>query len=91
MISIFFCSQVALPVIGLDVKNLPTTRNQAAVEEVFIKATRAEALGMGLVYFMTEIFRDFSSQDEELTKLVNWASRVAKDTLRAGLDIVPMI
>ena len=91
MISIFFCSQVALPVVGLDVKNLPNTRNRAAVEEVFIKATRAEAVGMGLVYFMTEVFRDFSSQEEELTKFVKWASGVAKDTLRTGLDIVPMI
>ncbi len=91
MINIFICSQVASPAIGLDVKNLPTTRNRAVVEEIFIKAARAETLGMGLVYFMTETFRDFSSQDEEFTKLVKWGSGVAKDTLRAGLDIVPMI
>ena len=82
---------MASPAIGLDVKNLPTTRNRAAVEGIFIKATHAEALGMGLVYFMTETFRGFSSQDEELTKFVKWASGVAKDTLRTGLDIVPMI
>ena len=79
---------MASPVIGLDVKNLPTTRDRAAVEEIFIKATHAEALGMGLVYFMTETLRDFSSQDEELTKLVKWASGIAKDTLRTGLDII---
>ena len=71
------------------VKNFPTTRNRAAVEEIFIKATRTESLAMGLVYFMTEVFRSFSSGDEELTKLIKWASGVAKDTLRTGLDIVP--
>ncbi|KAK2463428.1 hypothetical protein APHAL10511_004514 [Amanita phalloides] len=91
LINIFLSSQMTSPLISSDTRNLSTTRNRAAVEEIFIKATRVEELAMGLVYIMTDIFRDFSSQDEELTKLVRWAIGVAKVTLRTELDIVPTI
>ncbi|KAJ7650126.1 hypothetical protein FB45DRAFT_887044 [Roridomyces roridus] len=65
---------------------VPESRNRGAVEEIFIKASRIEALAMGLVYFMTEAFRDADEM-----KLVKWASGVAKDTLRTGVDVVPSL
>ncbi|KAF7327646.1 MIF4G/MA4-domain-containing protein [Mycena kentingensis (nom. inval.)] len=74
---IFVSSQAATPIA------VPTTRNRAQIEEIFIKASRIETLAMGLVYFLTEMFRD--AED----KLGKWGSDVAKDTLRTGVDIVP--
>jgi nucleolar MIF4G domain-containing protein 1 len=63
------------------------TRNRGAVEEVFIKATRIETLALGLVYFLsTEMTRP---KDGEKEGLVKWASGVAVDTLRTGMDIIP--
>ncbi|KAF8632217.1 hypothetical protein AX15_001975 [Amanita polypyramis BW_CC] len=91
IINVFLSSQAASPAVGPNAKRLPTTRNRAAVEEIFIKATRAESLAMGLAYFVTEVFHNFSGEDEELTKLIKWASGVAKDTLQTGLDIVPVL
>ncbi|KIL67539.1 hypothetical protein M378DRAFT_122561 [Amanita muscaria Koide BX008] len=90
LVHVFLSTQVVSPLIGTMIVH-PVAHNRAAVEEVFIKATRVQALAMGLVYFVTEVFHDFSSDDEELTKLVKWASRVAKDTLRTGLDMVPIL
>ncbi|KAF8638284.1 hypothetical protein AX17_002304 [Amanita inopinata Kibby_2008] len=86
--AILISSQVTSPVLGSSAKNLSAVRDRAAVEEIFIKATRVETLAMGLVYFMTETFRDGS---HEVTKLIRWSCEVAKDTLRTGLDITPIL
>lgn len=64
---------------------MPETRNRGAIEEVFIKAAKIEALAMGLVYFLTNSFRD------EENAFVKWAANVAKETLKAGVDIMPML
>lgn len=72
-------------------KHIPSTRDRGAVEEIFIKATRIQTLAMGLVYFMSEAFRDLSGEGEEMAKLIKWASGLAKETLRAGVDIVPTL
>ncbi|KAF7374789.1 MIF4G/MA4-domain-containing protein [Mycena sanguinolenta] len=89
MVQLFVSSQISAPVVaaGTDV----TTRNRGPVEEIFIKASRVEALAMGLVYFLTEAFRDVDEMPEGMGKLVRWASGVAKDTLRTGVDIVPSL
>ncbi|KAJ7274276.1 MIF4G/MA4 domain-containing protein [Mycena haematopus] len=90
MVQLFVSSQVAAPVIT----GFPTTttRNRGPVEEIFIKASRVEALAMGLVYFLTEAFRDVDDEmPDGMKKLVNWASGVAKDTLRTGVDVVPSL
>ncbi|KAL1703573.1 armadillo-type protein [Schizophyllum commune] len=82
---IFVASQTASPVLGAT----PQTRNRGAVEEVFIKAARVEALAMGLVYFITQVVMKEASADDAEGKFVKWAGGVAKETLRTGLDVVP--
>ncbi|KAH9994867.1 hypothetical protein BJV77DRAFT_1059843 [Russula vinacea] len=79
---LFASSQVSAPVLGGD---LPPTRNKGPLEEIFVKATRIQALAMGLVYFLTEMKK--ASEEE----FIQWASTVAIDTLRTGLDVVPTL
>ncbi|KAL1683344.1 armadillo-type protein [Schizophyllum commune] len=85
IVQIFVASQTASPVLGAT----PQTRNRGAVEEVFIKAARVEALAMGLVYFITQVVMKEASADDAEGKFVKWAGGVAKETLRTGLDVVP--
>ncbi|KAG5635726.1 hypothetical protein H0H81_010304 [Sphagnurus paluster] len=87
LIQIFFCSQRATPMISINPEDVPVTRDRKAVEEIFIKATRIQSLAMGLVYFISESFR--TKEEDELLKLIKWASGLAKDTLRSGVDIIP--
>jgi nucleolar MIF4G domain-containing protein 1 len=79
---VFANSQVSAPVLGGD---LPPTRNKGPLEEIFVKATRIQTLAMGLVYFLTEM-KKASEED-----FIQWASAVAIDTLRTGLDVVPTL
>lgn len=89
LLQVFISSQTATPLI--DTNQLPTTRNRAAIEEVFVKATRIQNLAMGLVYFMTHSFSKYSYEDEMLVKFVKWANGLALDTLRTGVDIIPTL
>jgi nucleolar MIF4G domain-containing protein 1 len=91
LVQLFVSSQVATPVISASADAIPTTRNRGPIEEIFIKASRVEALAMGLVYFITEVFRDVDEMPDGLKKLAKWASGVAKDTLRTAVDIVPSL
>lgn len=86
---VFINSQTAMPLI--DVGQMPTTRNRAAIEEIFVKATRIENLAMGLVYFLTRAFLQGAYGDEKMANFVKWANGVALDTLRTGVDIVPTL
>jgi nucleolar MIF4G domain-containing protein 1 len=74
---------VSVPVLGTSV---PNTHNRGALEEVFIKATRIEALGLGLLYFLSKMSQPKGGNGEGLVK---WATGVAVDTLRTGMDVVP--
>ncbi|KAJ7104034.1 hypothetical protein B0H15DRAFT_808180 [Mycena belliarum] len=85
-VQLFVSSQVSTPVISASA--VPTTRNRGPIEEIFIKASRLEALAMGLVYFLTEAFRDVEDMPDGLQKLSKWASAVAKDTLRTGVQVL---
>ncbi|KXN88612.1 Suppressor of glycerol defect protein 1 [Leucoagaricus sp. SymC.cos] len=82
-------NQSATPLI--DASQLPTTRNRAAIEEIFVKATRIENLTMGLVYFLANAFSKQSYEDENIGKFAKWASQLALDTLRTGVDIIPAL
>ncbi|TFY83229.1 hypothetical protein EWM64_g793 [Hericium alpestre] len=84
---LFLSSQTPTPILSSQVKDLPSTRNRGAIEQIFIKATRIQALALGLVYFLTETFRKQDGSDEEVVFL-KWASGVAVDTLRTGMDII---
>jgi nucleolar MIF4G domain-containing protein 1 len=81
---LFIATQVAAPVLGASV---PTTRNRGVVEEVFIKAVRIDALALGLVYFLSKEMSRSRGEDGE--GLVEWATGVALDTLRTGMDVIP--
>jgi nucleolar MIF4G domain-containing protein 1 len=89
MVQIFINSQVTTPMLGASL-NVPT-RNGGAIEQIFIKATRNQTLAMGLVYFMSETFRDVSGDGEDMANLIRWASGLAKDTLRNGVDVIPAL
>jgi len=73
------------------------TRNRNAIEEIFNKASRVEALAMGLVFLLSELFPDKQqillkpdgNDDDGFSKFLKWAVGVAKDTLRTGIDLIP--
>ena len=88
-VQIFINSQRTTPLLISDMSKLTFTRNRNAVEEIFIKGSRVQALAMGLVYFLTETFKDKS--ETELAKFLRWAIGVAKDTLRTGVDLIPTL
>ncbi|PPQ83942.1 hypothetical protein CVT26_008765 [Gymnopilus dilepis] len=88
-VQIFINSQRTTPLPISDMSKLTFTRNRNAVEEIFIKGSRVQALAMGLVYFLTETFKDKS--ETELAKFLRWAIGVAKDTLRTGVDLIPTL
>jgi nucleolar MIF4G domain-containing protein 1 len=75
---------VSVPVLGT---SIPTTRNRGGLEEVFIKATRIGALALGLLYFLHKKMSQPTDGNSE--QLVRWATEVAVDTLRTGMDIIP--
>ncbi|PCH42403.1 hypothetical protein WOLCODRAFT_132368 [Wolfiporia cocos MD-104 SS10] len=79
---LFVSSQASTPLLSADPKDLPSTRNKGALEEIFMKATRLQELAIGLVYFLGEAFRG------EERAFLKWASLVARDTLRTGMDVV---
>lgn len=84
---LFISSQVSGPLPNAsssDPSTHPSTKNRGPIEEIFIKASKIQALAMGLVYFLGETFK----RGEEDGPLVKWASGVARDTLRTGIDVV---
>ncbi|KAI0926110.1 hypothetical protein AcV5_008659 [Taiwanofungus camphoratus] len=85
IIQLFVSAQLSTPILSSDPKDLPTSRNRGPLEEVFLKATRMQALTIGLVYFIGESFKGDRGEDSGFLK---WASQVAIDTLRTGMDVV---
>lgn len=67
-----------------DPSDYPSTRNRGALEEIFLKASRIESLGLGLVFFMSNAFK---GEDGFLI----WASALAKETLQTGMDHIPTL
>ncbi len=88
-ISVFFNSQRSTPLVAQDLKSVAVTRNRNAIEEIFVKASRIQALAMGLVYFLSEILKELRSCPEDgFSKYIEWAVSVAKDTLQTGIVVV---
>ena len=89
-IQIFVNSQRSTPLANSNIQDLVFTRNRNAVEEIFNKVSRVEALSMGLVFLFSELFpeKHFES-DDGYSKFLKWAVGVAKDTLRTGIDLIP--
>ncbi|RDX57306.1 MIF4G-domain-containing protein [Lentinus brumalis] len=75
-------TQLSTPLLSSE--NLPTTRNKGPLEEVFMKGAKIETLALGLAYFIREAFRSEGG-------FLKWASQVALDVLRTGVDNVPVI
>jgi len=90
-IQLFINSQRSTPFLTSDYTKTTFTRNRNAVEEIFIKASRVQALAMGIVYFLSESFKTKSSSDDEYTKFIRWAVGIAKETLRTGVDLIPTL
>ncbi|EKM78096.1 hypothetical protein AGABI1DRAFT_121724 [Agaricus bisporus var. burnettii JB137-S8] len=89
LLHVFISSQTVTPLI--DAKQLEETRNRSGIEEIFTRAARMENLAMGLVFFMSSAFSQESLEDERLTKFIKWANKIALDTLRTGVDVIPML
>ncbi|KAG2154054.1 hypothetical protein DEU56DRAFT_952103, partial [Suillus clintonianus] len=83
-IQLFIASQVSSPMLSNDSGEYPSMRNRGSLEEIFLKASRIENLGLGLVFFMSNTFK---GEDGFLT----WASSLAKETLQTGMDHIPRI
>ena len=80
-------SQLPTPSLSTNPKDLPDTHHRGPLEEVFIKATRVPTLALGLIYFIGEI--GHSETEENDSSFTKWARKVALDTLRTGMDVVP--
>lgn len=79
-------TQLSTPLLSNDPKGYPDTHNRGPLEEVFIKATRVPALALGLIYFIGEMDHADLAEGGEFLK---WARKVALDTLKTGMDVVP--
>ena len=75
-------TQLATPLLSSE--ELPCTKNKAPQKEVFIKGSKIQSVTLELVYFLRESFKG-----EEGTS--KWASQVALQTLRTGMDVIPTL
>ena len=75
-------TQLATPLLSSE--ELPSTKNKAPLEEVFIKGSKIQSVALGLVYFLRETFKG----EEGFLK---WASQVALQTLRTVMDVIPAL
>ena len=82
-VQIFVASQASSPILAEDA-NEQASRNRGAVEDIFIKATRIENLGLGLVFFLSNAFKGGEG-------LVKWACTVAKETLQTRMNELPRL
>ncbi len=79
-------TQLSTPLLSPNPEDHPRTRNRGALEEVFVKATRVQTLAFGLVYFLSEIF-EHEAEEEGGSSFLRWATKIAVDTLRTGVDV----
>lgn len=83
LVQIFVASQATSPVLTDD-PDAQTSRNRGAVEDVFIKATKTENLGLGLIFFLSNTFKGEEG-------FLGWASALAKETLQTGMNEIPRL
>ena len=84
-VHVFANTQRATPLLRSEsVEDLPTTRNKGPLEDVFAKGSKLQAVALGLVYFLRETFRKEDG-------FLKWASQIALETLRTGVDDSPKI
>lgn len=67
-----------------DNANEQTSRNRGAVEDIFVRATKIENLGLGLIFFLSNAFKGEEG-------LLGWASALAKETLQTGMNEIPRL
>ncbi|KAG2046470.1 hypothetical protein BDR06DRAFT_965045 [Suillus hirtellus] len=61
-----------------DSGDYPSVRNCGSVEEIFLKASRIENLGLGLVFFVPNTFKEENG-------FLTWVSLGAKETLQTQM------
>ncbi|KAI0775209.1 ARM repeat-containing protein [Trametes elegans] len=85
LVHTFANTQLATPLLSSEhATDLPNTRNKGALEEVFLRGAKIQAVALGLVYFLQTAFKGEGG-------FLKWASQVALDTLRTGMELVPVI
>jgi nucleolar MIF4G domain-containing protein 1 len=82
LLNVFVSTQLSTPMIPPNWREAVTTRDRTAIDAVFVKAARIQILAMGLVYFISHM-----SGSREADGLVKWAIEIAKDTLRATVEV----
>ncbi|KIK94383.1 hypothetical protein PAXRUDRAFT_828062 [Paxillus rubicundulus Ve08.2h10] len=83
LVQIFVASQASSPLLTNSSKE-QSSRDRGAVEEIFVKATKIENLGLGLIFFLSDAFKGEEG-------LVKWASTVARETLQTGMNEIPRL
>lgn len=84
-VHVFANTQLATPLLASERKeDLPTTRNRGPLEEVFLRGSKIQVVALGLVYYLQTTF-------EEQDGFLKWASEVALEALRTGMEVVPVI
>jgi nucleolar MIF4G domain-containing protein 1 len=83
-------SQLSTPLLGTNPDDFPSTRNRGPLEEIFIKASRIDTLALGIAYFLNQTYGQGKKQKDTST-FIHWASKVAIETLRTGIDVVAAI
>ncbi|KAI9574026.1 hypothetical protein HD554DRAFT_2252704 [Boletus coccyginus] len=83
-VQIFVASQASSPVLTDDDANEQKSRNRGTVEDIFIKATKIEIMGLGLIFFLSNVFKGEEG-------LLGWASALAKETLQTGMNEIPRL
>ncbi|KAF8843775.1 ARM repeat-containing protein [Paxillus ammoniavirescens] len=83
IVQIFVASQASSPLLTNSSKE-QSSRNRGTVEEIFMKATKVENLGLGLIFFLSHAFKGEEG-------LVKWASTVARETLQTGMNEIPRL
>ena len=81
-VHVFANTQLTTPL--LKSQDLPNTRNKGALEEVFAKGAKVHTLALGLTYYLRA---EFKGEDGFL----KWASHIALQALRTGVDTIPVV
>lgn len=80
---IFVATQGSSPMLSDRLDDIES-RNRGVIEDTFIRATKIENLGLGLIFFLSHAFREESG-------FLQWAGSVAKETLQSGMGYIPRI
>ena len=95
LLHVLLNSQRTVPLVHSNYTSLTLTRNLTNLQEIFIKAGKVETLGMGLVYFFSQLFFEVGEGEGlsleakgDFGDFVKWAVDAAKETLRRSVEML---